>query len=198
MKYALEFSITVQRFLSWIMFCFCNPYLQQVFIFQIFELKQFHWYPYPHMKETYSKTNQWIHFQMTSIKENAYFRLFPIIYIFGDIVHYNALVNLGISFLHRYSQIRLQLCDIDLWFILPFIYSDVKKPDNIHEFKIHLMSKTYVFKHVEIMIIYLHDLLCLLGASCKRDSHWHTDTSKMAWTIQLIWIYSNTIYMISE
>ena len=71
------------------------------------------------------------------------------------------------------SQLRLHLCDINLWFILMCIHSDVKKPDNIHEFKIHLMSKTYVFQHVEIMIIYLHDLLCLLGASCNTDWYWH-------------------------
>ena len=160
---------------SRILFCFYNPYLQQVSIFQIFRLKHFHWYPYPHMKETYSKTNRWIHFQMTSIKENAYFRLFLVIYIFGVIAHNNSFISILIWFLHRFRhlQIRLHLCDIDLWFILPFIYSDVKKPDNIHEFKIHLMSKTYVFKHVEIMIIYLHDLLCLLGASCNMDWYWH-------------------------
>ena len=87
---------------SRILFCFYNPYLQQVSVFQIFRLKHFHWYPYPHMKETYSKTNRWIHFQMTSIKENAYFRHFPVVYIFGAIAHYNTFINLWILFLHHF------------------------------------------------------------------------------------------------
>ena len=56
---------------------------------------------YPHMKETYSKTNRWIHFQMTSIKENAYFRHFAVIYIFGAIAHNHTFGNLWILFLRH-------------------------------------------------------------------------------------------------
>ena len=62
---------------------------------------------YPHMKETYSKTNRWIHFQMTSIKENAYFRPFPVIYIFGAIAHYNTFINLWTLFLHYFIDSEL-------------------------------------------------------------------------------------------